>query len=520
MIEPSPNSLFEWLEVHERERPAATAIVGPGRTISFRELGEEARRLAAGLADVGVGPRDVVAAQLPNCPEFLTLLLATAARGATFQTLHMPYRHAELSNLLAHGRAKVAVALHAAKDRRPAAELEALQVDLPHLETVVAVGGATQGTIDFADLTIATPTAETVVEPDADAPYLLLYTSGTTAGPKGVPHTARRFLPNAASASAELELGPADRITSLAPFSHLYGLFTLQIGLAAGSCAAMIPAFDPTKVLDDLVELAPTALFTAPAHLAPFVANDLLQPAHFEGTRLVCMSGSKVPTPLARAVDGLLGDGSVIGLWGMTELQVGTFGRMDDPLESRLSTAGRAAAGMKLRVVDSDGKRVPAGTEGELEARGSSTFDGYLRNPDDTAVAFTDDGWFRTGDLAEIDPAGYLRLTGRTKEIINRGGVKYNPAEIEELVVAHPSVTNCAILPVADDLLGERGCLCVQIVDNTSITLDEVCDLLESHGVAKYKWPERLEAFEELPMTPTRKVRRGKLAALLSERPR
>lgn len=518
MIEPSPSSLFEWLEKHERERPEAAAIVGPERTISFRELADATRRPAAGLANVGVGPQDVVAVQLPNCPEFLMLLLATAARGATFQTLHMPYRHGELSSLLAHGRAKVAVAPHAAKDRRPAAEVASLRVDLPDLQTVVSVGGATRDTIDFDELMTAKPTAETVVEPDADAPYVLLYTSGTTASPKGVPHTARRFLPNAASASADLELGPTDRITSLAPFSHLYGLFTLQIGLAAGSCAAMIPAFNPATVLDDLAELAPTALFTAPAHLAPFVANDLLGPRHFETTRLVCMSGSKVPTPLARAVDGLLGDGSVIGLWGMTELQVGAFGRTDDPLDTRISTAGRAAAGMELRVVDSDGKGVPAGTEGELQARGSSTFDGYLRNPDDTEAAFTDDGWFRTGDLAEIDTAGYLRLTGRTKETINRGGVKYNPTEIEELVAAHPAVTGCAILPVADDVLGERGCLCVQLVDKVTMTLDDVCDLLRMHGVAKYKWPERLESFEELPLTPTRKVRRGELAALLSER--
>ncbi|MEE9414381.1 MAG: class I adenylate-forming enzyme family protein [Acidimicrobiales bacterium] len=517
MTEASARTLFEWLEAHERDRPEAPAIISSGRMISFRELAESTRRLAAGLASIGVGPRDVVAAQLPNCPEFFTLLLATAARGATLQTMHMPYRRAELSNLLGHGEAKVAVAVSATKERQPAAEIVALLPDLPRLETVVSLGISVEGATDFDDLAAAKPTADTISTPDVDLPYVLLYTSGTTAGPKGVPHTARRFLANASSASSELHLTPSDRITSLAPFSHLYGLFTLQIGLAAGACAAMIPAFDPTSLLEDLAELAPTALFTAPAHLAPFVANDLLQPEHLAKTRLVCMSGSTVPTPLATAVDALLNDGSVIGLWGMTELQVGTFGRTGDPFESRVSTAGRAAVGMDLRVVDSAGDALPAGSEGELQARGSSIFEGYLRSPEETEAAFTDDGWFKTGDLASMDRDGFLRLTGRTKEIINRGGIKYNPTEIEALVLAHPLVSSCALLPVADEILGERGCICVEARE-PSITLTELCALLDEHGVAKYKWPERIEFFDEFPMTPTRKVRRGVLAALLAER--
>lgn len=293
-------------------------------------------------------------------------------------------------------------------------------------------------------------------------PYLLLYTSGTTAQPKGVAHSSRQFLQNAALASAELGLTTQVRVTSLAPFSHLYGMFTLQIALAAGSCTAMIPAFNPQTFLDDLTKLTPTALFTAPAHLAPFIASGQLTPSSFGKTRLVCLSGSAVPPQLAQAVDDLLPGGSVIGLWGMTELQVGAFGRPNDPLVSRTSTAGRVATGIQLRVVDSDGESLPSGTEGDLQARDSSVFINYLNDPAATKAAFTSDGWFKTGDLAEIDADGYLRITGRTKEIINRGGIKYNPADVEVILVNHPAIAVCAIVPVPDPTLGERGCLCVQ----------------------------------------------------------
>ncbi len=513
----SDQTIYQWLQTQERAQPDGVAIATADKELTFRQLGEATRSLAAGLARLGVGRGDVVAVQLPNIPEFLTLLLATSARGAILQTLHMPYRESELETLLVHSGAKAAVALGAFKDRSPAGEIIRLRNKIPRLESVIAVGAPVEGTHDYATVCTATPDPDTVLEADVDAPYLLLYTSGTTAQPKGVAHSSRQFLQNAALASTELDLTNHDRVTSLAPFSHLYGMFTLQIALAAGSCTAMIPAFNPQTFLGDLADLIPTALFTAPAHLAPFIASDKLTPSSLATTRLVCLSGSAVPPQLAQAVDDLLPNGSVIGLWGMTELQVGAFGRPGDPLQSRISTAGRAATGIQLRTVDSDGAELPSGNEGELQARDSSVFSEYLNDSEATAAAFTSDGWFKTGDLAEIDANGYLRITGRTKEIINRGGIKYNPADVEAILVNHPAIAVCAIVPVPDSTLGERGCLCVQTTPGETITLEEACQLLDENKMAKYKWPERLELFEELPMTPTRKVQRGKVAALLNK---
>ncbi len=513
----SKQTIYQWLQTQEGSQPNGVAITSAAVTMTFAQLGEATRSLAAGLAELGVEPGDIVAVQLPNVAEYLIMLLATSARGAVLQTLHMPYRQSELEALLVHSGAKVAVVLGSFKDRSPAQELIDLGDKIPQLDTIVSVGTPTDGALDYAAVSTASPSPTAVVQANVDAPYILLYTSGTTAQPKGVAHSSRHFLENAKRASSELGLTKDDRVTSLAPFSHLYGMFTLQIAMAAGSCTTMIPAFNPQTIVDDLTELAPTALFTAPAHLAPLIASNQLTESSLRATRLVCLSGSAVPPALAQSVDDLLPDGSVIGLWGMTELQVGAYGRPDDPLDTRITSTGRAATGIRLRVVDAEGNDLPSGVKGELQARDSSVFTSYLNDQQASKAAFTDDGWFRTGDLATIDADGYLRITGRTKEIINRGGIKYNPAEVEAILVNHPAIAVCAIVPVPDPTLGERACLCVQATPGDTVTLEEVCQLLDDNKMAKYKWPERLELFDELPMTPTRKVQRSKVAALLSK---
>ena len=192
-------------------------------------------------------------------------------------------------------------------------------------------------------------------------------------------------------------------------------------------------------------------------------------------------------------------------------MQAGTFGRPGDPLETRLATAGRATPDTRLRVVDETGNELPEGSEGELEITGPSVLAGYLNNDDETAAAFTTDGWFRTGDLATIDTQGYMTLTGRLKEIINRGGVKYNPIDIELLLMKMPQIQSCAIIPFPDELLGEKACICIERNKGTTITLNDVTRHLEQNGIAKYKWPDRLEIVDVMPMTPTRKVMRGVL---------
>ena len=205
-------------------------------------------------------------------------------------------------------------------------------------------------------------------------------------------------------------------------------------------------------------------------------------------------------------------------LWGMTELAAGTYSYPDQDMEVGINSAGPAAPGNEIRVVDPEtGEAVSADTEGELQVRGSSVFPGYLDNPQANADAFTDDGWFRTGDLAVINQGGNLKITGRIKDVINRGGVKYNPAEIEEILLTDPKFVMVAIAPVPDASLGERACCFVQMNPGESTDLEDICFLLKNKNISKNKWPERLIMVDEMPLTPTRKVIKNRLIEQLQK---
>ena len=515
MEHPSDDTLWNWLRWHAEAAPDGPAVVGAGGQVSYSELAERVGTVAAGLQALGLRKGDVVALQLPNTDAFFMSFLAVTACGGIAQTLHMPYRQAELRHLLEHSGARMAVGLSVFKDISPAAEMQAMSALLPALETVIAVGEPVEGTQAYSAFSSAG-------EPDLpdltpDDPFLLLYTSGTTASSKGVPQNYRGFLGNAKRSAVQLGIRADETMLSVAPYTHLYGLFVMHLCLASGATQALMPAFDPQQFLPTLANLQPNGIFAVPAHFAPFCAAGLIKPEHLAATRFTCLSGSTVPPALAEQVDDLMENGSVIQLWGMSELQAGAFGRPGDPRSTRLNTAGRASEATDLRTVDADGRVLGAGEEGELQVRSASVFAGYLNNDAETAAAFTGDGWFRTGDLAVLDADGFLTLTGRVKEVINRGGVKFNPVNVEAIVLELDAVEACAIVPYPDPDMGERACLCAQLRDGATLALDEVTGLLDDRQIAKYKWPERLQIVDAMPLTPTRKIMRGKLKQLLTE---
>ena len=504
-------TLGMWLKAQTMQRPDTAALIDFEGVLSYAQLSDEVAALCTGLAGLDIGKGDVVAVQLPNVRSFAIAFLAVTARGGIFQTLHMPYRGSELQSLLSDSSAKAVIVTNAKRDSRTQ-DVLSVQDALPALDHVIVAGDPPDGCIALSDLMATLPAPSDVVDVSTDDEYLLLYTSGTTAAPKGVPHVYRSFLNNALLAAQEMQIGPDSRILSLAPMSHLYGLFTMHLSLASGAAMVLLSGFNPQSLLSDIGASKATHIYAAPAHFAPLVAQDALSSDHLSSAKLLCLSGAAVPRALAEAVDNKMKSGAVIQLWGMSELQAGTFGRPDDPPGKRFSTAGTAVPNTEIRVVDDDGVTLGADQEGALQVRGPSVFAGYLNRPDETARAFDSDGWFATGDLATIDADGYMAITGRTKEIINRGGVKFNPVEVEEILVAHPAIQQCAIIPVPDADLGERGCLCVQLVPDADLTLDDAL----AAGMAKYKWPEQLVVLDDLPTTPTRKVMRGKLFEIVT----
>jgi cyclohexanecarboxylate-CoA ligase len=478
--------------------------------LSYAAFGADVASFAAGLAERGIRRGDVVVVHLPNVPEFLIAWLAINAIGAVMQTVHMPYGVRELEHLIAHGGAKAAIALAHAKDRSPAGEIASLRNRVPALQLVISVGDDIN-TVNFSKLLERGRDKRPPARANADDPFLLLYTSGTTSSPKGVSVTFNHFLSNARLCAAEFGVRPDDRILCLAPYTHLYGLYALELGFAVGATACLLDFFTPAGFVETLKRTKPTVLIAGPAHIAPCLQQKLFAELDLSALRFAVLSGSTVPATLSAAFEELLPHGRVVQAWGMTELQFGACSRPSDSRTVRFETIGRATPGTELRVADSEDRVLPRGEIGELQLRGCSLFSDYLRNPDVSRVAFSPDGWFRTGDLASMDEEGNVLLRGRTKELINRGGVKFNPIDMEIAIAGHPSVTQVAIAPMPDEVLGKRASCFVVLKNGASLSFDELKAFLAERKFAKFAWPEQLAIVPDMPVTPTRKVMKAEL---------
>ena len=512
------DTLSRWLVRAAAETPDATAIAGggsgDGQSLTYRELEARVAALAGGLKALGLGPGDVVAVQLPNRAEYLVSYLAICAIGGVMTTLYLPYRAAEMESLLGHSGARAFIGLAETGDFSPARTALGLRSRIGSLEHVVVLGDAPDGACAFADLAEAAP-HDLSNGPVAADPFLLLYTSGTSAQPKGVPLAYQGILGNARLGVSEHGITAADRIVSAAPFGHLYALYSFHLAMAAGATTVLLPAFTPPALAQALEREAVTVLFAAPAHVAACLGAGLLEAGALSALRLAVLSGSAVAPHVAKGLQERMANGHVTQLWGMTETQAGLYTRPGDPIETVAGSAGRPSPGTEVRVVGPDDAEAAAGEEGELHVRGPLLFPGYFDHPEANREAFSAGGWFRTGDLAVVDAQGNVAITGRCKDVINRGGVKYNPRDIEDLLAAHPRVDMAAIVPVPDPVLGERACCCITAAGDPAPTLEDLCAYLDENGISKTRWPERLEVVDVMPLTATRKIVKGKLIARL-----
>ena len=510
-------TMIQWLNTHASTHPNNAALITIDKVITWAEMKDSVDRLTKGLLELDLIKGDVVAVQLPNIPEFLISYIAISAFGGVTQTLHMPYGEADIKFLLEHSKARAIICLSVFKEFSSAQVSVNLKNQDIGLKHVIVLGpDLPEGSISLNSL--MSEGAPVIGNPPVGSdPFLLLYTSGTTSNPKGVPLTYQNMLGHARLCAPEFGMTSEDKILSVAPLSHLYGLYNYHCSLFAGAAAVLLPAFFPPDMAKLIEVTKATAIFMGPAHAAAYRSTDLLSDHDFSSVKYSVFSGAYSPPDVLKWWREQTGSG-ICQLWGMTELASGTFSRPGMDVEVALHSAGPASPGNEIRVVSGDnGESLSAGKEGELEVRGSSVFPGYLDNPEANLSSFEDSGWFRTGDIAVLDEDGNVTITGRIKDIINRGGVKYNPLEIEEIIVTHPKVELTAIVPIPDPLLGEKACCFVQLVAENKMTLEELTAYLGTKKISKNKWPERLEILDEMPLTPTRKVMKGSLSALLVE---
>ncbi|MEE2997819.1 MAG: class I adenylate-forming enzyme family protein [Pseudomonadota bacterium] len=508
------DTIADWLQKWAIETPDATAAIDADIQTTFKQIHEDALRLANSLIELGIRKGDVVAIQLPNQIEFMKVYFAVCLMGGVLSTMHMPYRAGEIEPLLKHANARAIVCSNATKSYDAPLEMLGLCNRVSTLEhVIVASGAAPAGTLSLAQLIEGGANARIANSPVASDPAILCFTSGTSSAPKAVVHSYQTMLANNRIAASIYKMTNDDIVLGGPPFTHAFGICVMNFTLMVGAASLMMPSFTPPSLINLIETAKPTVMFVAPAHVAACLEAELIEDRDLSSLRIATISGSACPSEIAYALDNAMPNGSVGQMWGMTECFMGLHTPFDGTAEVRCESLGGTTPTFEARLIGEDGATVADGDEGALEIRGCSVVAGYFNNEEANRSAFTGDGWFRTGDLATRDVNGLIRITGREKDIINRGGIKINPTDIEAVIDTHPAVMMSAIIPFPDDVLGERACVYVELQPNANVSLEQICDWLSENNIAKMKWPERLEIVEKMPMTPTKKIVKGALTA-------
>ncbi len=493
-----------------RETPDREALTDGTRRLTYRELAHGIDRMAARLRALGIGQGDVVTIQLPNWIEFAFVFFALERLGAVAVTVSVDFRSRELEYIMRFAGSKMLVCCAQFRDFDHVAMAEELRPRLPALARIGVVRGAPRpGMVSLDDVVAGPPAGFAPVAMDADAVMRMAFTSGTTGNPKGVMHSHNTTLAAARILNGDLGLAADDVMMIWLPLGLNWGYLTLVQSVLAGAKAVLLDRFRPAAALD-LIERERVAYIpTAPASLTSILQEPDLARRDLSSLRIVVSGGASAPVETIRAWRRAA-PGVLLELLGMLETGYQAYTRATDDPERVAGSVGRPASHMGLKLVDADGREVARGEEGDICCDGPSVHLGYHNNPTANAEAFLPDGWFRSGDLGMIDTDGNLRIVGRLKEMINRGGKKFFPREIEEILYTHPQVLYAAIVGIPDPRLGERNCLCLVPRPGETPTLKSLVAFL-GNSVATYKLPERLELFTQFPFTPTGKIQRHAL---------
>ena len=488
------------------------STTGVATRLSYLQLQHRVDRMALGLVGLGVQPGDVVAFQLPNWWQFIALHLACLRIGAVSNPLMPIFRERELGFMLDFARARVMVVPQRFRGHDYPAMLARLRGTLPALERVLVVGD--DGPDGFERTLLRTrweddfdAAAEFAHRrPDPNDVIQLLYTSGTTGQPKGVMQTSNTLLAGVRAYAEGIDLTGADVCFMASPLAHQTGfMYGLMLPIVLGTRVILQDVWDAARAWDTIQGERVTFSMGATPFLADLVnAPNAPAPADCRLKQFVC-AGAPIPRVLVQAAVDQLGVG-IVSAWGMSECGVVTMTGPNDAPDAVFNSDGRSLPGMAVRVVDGANAPVPPGTEGKLKTQGSCLFVGYLKRPE--AYDVDAGGWFDTGDLARMDADGYIRITGRAKDIIIRGGENIPVAEVEELLYRHPAVQDAAIVAMPDPRLGERACAFVTLKPGAAFDLDSLTGWLAEAGTARTYWPERLEIVPEMPRTASGKIQK------------
>ncbi|EIQ2246170.1 medium-chain fatty-acid--CoA ligase [Escherichia coli] len=504
-------SLADYWQQTARAMPDKIAVVdNHGASYTYSALDHAASCLANWMLAKGIESGDRIAFQLPGWCEFTVIYLACLKTSAVSVPLLPSWREAELVWVLNKCQAKMFFAPTLFKQTRPVDLILPLQNQLPQLQQIVGVDKLAPATssLSLSQIIADNIPLTTAITTHGDELAAVLFTSGTEGLPKGVMLTHNNILASERAYCARLNLTWQDVFMMPAPLGHATGfLHGVTAPFLIGARSVLLDIFTPDACLALLEQQRCTCMLGATAFVYDLLNVLEKQPADLSALRFFLCGGTTIPKKVARECQQL--GIKLLSVYGSTESSPHAVVNLDDPLSRFMHTDGYAAAGVEIKVVDDARKTLPPGCEGEEASRGPNVFMGYFDEPELTARALDEEGWYYSGDLCRMDEAGYIKITGRKKDIIVRGGENISSREVEDILLQHPKIHDACVVAMSDERLGERSCAYVVLkAPHHSLSLEEVVAFFSRKRVAKYKYPEHIVVIEKLPRTTSGKIQK------------
>jgi fatty-acyl-CoA synthase len=506
---------------------------------TYREFAQQVERLATGLLALGIEPGDRVGIWAPNCYEWVATQFATARIGAILVNVNPAYRLFELEYALNKSGCRAIIAAEAFKSSRYLEMLQALAPELAHcepgslesaklpqLQIVVRMGSErTPGMFNFSDVCGMGGAAWQSRLMDVEAglsPHDVIniqFTSGTTGNPKGAALTHYNILNNGWQVAQGMHFTERDRLVIPVPMYHCFGMVLGVLACITSGAAAVFPsdAFEAGSVLQAVEAERATALHGVPTMFIAELEYPDFERYDLSSLRTGIMAGAPCPVEVMKKVIGRMNMAEVLICYGQTECSpVNHMTLRDDPVSKRVETVGRAVPHIEVKIVDEEGNVVPVGERGDICARGYAVMNGYWGDPEKTAETVDGEGWLHSGDLGVMDEEGYVRVVGRLKDMIIRGGENIYPREIEEFLLTHPKIQDAMVIGVPDEKFGEEVCVWVQLKGGESLSEEEIRAFCK-RNIAYFKVPRYIRLVDGFPMTVTGKVQKFRMREAMLE---
>ena len=528
----SAETLHDILVRRVEENPDKVFATDGTQSLTFRELFDAGQRLAVGLHRRGLRRGDTAAVQLPNWVEFLQVLTALSRLGVVMVPIMPIYRREDVSYVLSNAGVRTVFTPAQFSKFDYLDMYRVLHQEHPELTIVVARPDSAAEDVADTDANVFTlrqleadtddDSARTELpnRPASDDPFVTVYTSGTTSRPKGCVHTFNTYCAGARSLVGPFGYTEADVQFGPSPIAHTTGLVTsVLLPMLTGAATHLMAKWDPVRGIEEIQRFGCTAAVTAPTFLHTLLSDYDAEHHELSTLRLWTCAGAPIPAAVVERASSTLPNMKVLSLYGRSENLVTTTCSVTDEMSRALTSDGKAMPGAEVKIVDVDGNEVPRGAEGDIAYRGPAHMIEYLASPEETAALFTKDGFSRSGDLGKMTEDGYVRVTGRTKDIVIRGGMNISVREIEEHLAHHPALRAFSVVGMPDERLGERVCCyAVAALGHEAPSVDDIREFLLERGMPIQKTPERVVVVDALPMTATGKVLKHELRQDIARR--